>query len=289
MDTGEQLTTARRPWFTTVATALVWGAFFGAVPAAAALIIPFVGYFVVPIASGGAAIGFATAAGACLAVVVLWRVVESRPVTGFFVAAAGGFLGCWGLVLIFDTVSANVAPLLPKLAVEALAAVVAGALLPGFSRRLAVPTHPVVGVGLVATLVATACSTAASLLAFDATSLGGSSWSRDDEACRETSAYGALVGRVIAYLPAQSTCVYQNGSVETVPRSDHVQMALIAGIGLVAIALAWVLFAGRHRSHVFLTQAAALVSATAVTLILLALFGASLYGAFGPVATTVSP
>jgi len=281
--------TGPRPWFTTIATAGVWGAFFGAVPAAATIIVPFVALFIVPIAIGGAALGFATAVGASVFVAVSWRLTGTRPVAGYLVAALGGFCGCLFLIRCADAIQPSSAPPLAELGVALLAGIVAGTFLPSFSRRLAGETHAVVGIALLATLVATAASCVACALAVTASNLGGTSWSRDDEACRETSTYGALVGRVISYLPAQSTCVYENGSVETIPRSDLMAIALVAGVGLVAMALAWILFAGRHRSHVFMTQGAALIAAGATTLVLLALFGSSLYGALAPVATEVSP
>lgn len=278
-----------RPWFTTIATALVWGSFVGAVPAAATLVVPFAALFIVPIAVAGAVIGFSAALGASLVVATSWPFIGARQKLGYLVAAVGGFLGCWALIRVFDAVRPNQTALLAELGVAALAGVVAGAFLPTFSRRLATQSRRSIGVAMIATLVATGCSAAACLLAFDASSLGGTSWETAEEACRDTATYGAIVDRVVAYLPAQSTCIYQHGSVETVPRSAPMIMAVIAGIGLVAIALAWVLFAGRDRSRVFETQSVALLSAGITTLVLLTMFGTSLYGAFGPVAAASSP
>jgi len=274
-----------RHWFTTIATALVRGAFLGAVPAAATIVVPFAVIFIVPVAIVGSVLGVASALGASAAVAANWRLIESRRGLGHATAALGGFLGCAALIPIRHTLVRNdPTPVWVYLGIAALAGFVAATQLAGFTRRLAVRTDRRVGAALLATLAAMAAAAVASALAAIAANLGGTGWAAD-EACRDTLAYGDLVRRVVAYIPAQSTCVYRDGSVETIARSDHALIALLAGLGLLAAVVAWVLFAASTGEPVLETQLLALAAAAAATLLLLALFGSSLYGALGPVIT----
>lgn len=280
--------TMTRAWFTTIATALVWGAFLGAVPAAFTVVVPFAVFFIVPVAIVGSVFGVAAALGASTAVAASWRLIETRRSLGFAVAALGGFLGSAALIPISRVLVPNdQTPIAVYLGIAVVAGLIAATQLPRFTRRLAEHRSWSSGIAQLALLAAMGSAAVASALAAVAANLGGTGWAAADEACRETHVYGGLVRRVVAYIPAQSTCVYRDASVETIARSDHALIALVAGLGLLAVVAAWVLLIFRNRAHAIDTQPLALVAAT-TTLLLLSLFGSSLYGALGPVITGAS-
>lgn len=280
----------RPAWFTTIATALLWGAFLGALPAFL-LVFTVIGAVLIPmVAMAGASVGFAAAAGASL-LVVLGRRSIGRPAAGYAVAASGGFLGCVALAAVMNTVYPSVMPLPPfaQLGIAVVAGLVAGAFLPDFSRRLAAPSSPVVGTAVLATLLAMVGSAVVCVLMAQSMLLEGIAFTEAAFVCRDTDTLGPFVRRDVAYFPAQATCVYRDGSVETIPRSEPMLMALVAGIALAVLATGWLIFAVVRRSRVLTTPALAMVAASCSALLLVFALGSSLYGAFGPVATALGP
>jgi MFS family permease len=272
-----------RPWLTTVATALVWGTVLGALLLAPATLLagPFFVFLIVPASLVGAVVGLTAAIGASAVTAAGWRLVVRRQWLGRVLAAVGGAGGSTAAAVLAPAIVAELPSPFPWAAVLVAASALACALVyPRLRTRMeAHDTGGRTAFALLLVLMAMAGNIVASLL--DLRAWQSIPWAERDYLCDE----GNALRVVESTIPPQSTCVYRTHSVELVPREDLSTIALVAGISLLMLAAAAVLFfrAGRNTradSPVF-----ALTGAAGAALLALVLAGSSLVGVLQPVAT----
>lgn len=278
----------RRPWVTTIASALVWGTALGALLLAPAALLggPFFVFLIVPACLIGAVIGLAAAVGASAFTAGGWRLVAGRPWLGRVLAAAGGAAGSAAAALPAAALVPDLSAAAPWAAVLAAPSAVACAVVyPRFRARMdavAVDGRTAVALGLVlialvGNIVACALDLAAWRLIPFFVELSYAC--QDGEPLRVTE----------SVLPPQHTCVYPTHSVELVPRADLAAVALVAGAGLLLLVVAGVLFARSDRTALYETHVLSLTAAVGAALLAVVLAGSSLLGVLQPVATGADP
>ena len=274
----------RRPWLTTIASALVWGISLGAVliAPAALLVGPFFVFLIVPACLVGAVVGLAAAVGASVVTAAGWRLVARRQWLGRALAAVGGAAGSAAAALPAAALVPGLAGAAPWAAVLAApSAVACFVVYPRFRARMdAVAVDGRTGIALSLVLIAMVGNVVACALDLAAWRLIPF-FVELDYACDD----GEVLRVTESVLPPQHTCVYPTHSVELVPRADLALVALVAGVGLLLLVVAAVLFARSDRNALYESHVLSLTAAVGAALLALVLAGSSLLGALGPVAT----
>ena len=278
----------RRPWLTTISTALVWGTVLGALLLAPAALLagPFFVLLIVPACLVGAVVGLTAAVGASAATAAGWRLAARRPWLGRVLAAVGGAGGSAAAALLAPSILAGWPAPFPWAAVLVAASALACALVyPRFRTRMdADDTEGRTAIALLLVLIAMVGNIVACALDLRASQSIPWSFGLADH-CGD----GTALRVVESTIPPQSTCVYRTHSVELVPRDDLATVALVAGINLLLLAVAAVLFSRAGRNTLADSQVFALTGAVGAALLALVLAGSSLLGVLQPVATGADP